>query len=111
MKASSKRLAAGAPVLLAAAVHGGDARGAEGGDPPQYQVVKLPSLGGTISRGNSVNDRGWVSGYSNLAGNQTRHATLWIDGEKTDLHTLGGPNSNVAWPVKNTSGRLSGISQ
>src|SRR5262249_60145649 len=94
-KPSSKRLPAVAAVLLAAAVQGGDVRGAKAGDPPQYQVVNLPSLGGTISRGNSVNDRGWVSGYSNLAGNQTRHATLWIHGENTDLPTLGGPNGNV----------------
>lgn len=76
-----------------------------------YQVTNLSALGGTISRGNSINNRGWVSGYSNLPGNQARHAALWRDGSITDLGTLGGPNSSVAWPVKNNSGTLVGISQ
>jgi probable HAF family extracellular repeat protein len=83
-----------------------------GGAPDrQYQVTNLSSLGGTISRGNSINHRGWVAGYSNLPGNQSRHAALWIDGSIFDLGTLGGPNSSVAWPVKNNRGLLVGISQ
>ncbi len=77
----------------------------------QYQVSNLPSLGGTNSRGNSINDPGSVAGYSNLAGNQRRHAALWQDGAVTDLGTLGGPNSTVAWPVKNARGILAGIAQ
>jgi probable HAF family extracellular repeat protein len=76
-----------------------------------YRVKNLPSLGGTISRGNSVNDRNWVAGYSNLAGNQSRHAALWLGGTVFDLGTLGGPNSSVAWPVKNNRGLIVGISQ
>ena len=81
--------------------------------PPQrqYEVSNLPSLGGTNSRGNSVNNRGWVAGHSNLAGNQSRHAVLWRDGSVLDLGTLGGPNSSVAWPVKNNPGILVGIAQ
>jgi len=47
------------------------------------------------NRGNSINNRSWVAGYSNLAGNQSRHAALWRDGALTDLGTLGGPNSAV----------------
>jgi len=77
----------------------------------QYQVVNLPSLGGARSIGNSINDRGWAAGYSNLAGNQSRHAVLWRHGLAQDLGTLGGPNSNVAWPVKNNRGILVGIAQ
>lgn len=82
-------------------------------NPParEYRVTNLPSLGGAISRGNSINHRGWVAGYSNLAGNQSRHAALWLDGTIFDLGTLGGPNSSVAWPVKNNRGLLVGISQ
>ncbi len=78
---------------------------------PQYDVSDLPSLGGTNSRGNSINNRGWVAGHSNLAGNQSRHAALWRDGSVLDLGTLGGPNSSVAWPVKNNRGILVGIAQ
>jgi len=79
----------------------------------QYQVSYLDSLGGSNSRGNSINNRGWIAGFSRLAGNQNRHATLWRDGSLIDLGTLGGPdkNSSVAWPVKNNRGILAGISQ
>jgi probable HAF family extracellular repeat protein len=76
-----------------------------------YTITDLPSLGGTNSRANSINNRGWLAGYSNLAGNQSRHAALWRDGALTDLGTLGGPNSNVTWSVKSNSGLVAGISQ
>jgi len=77
----------------------------------QYHVINLPSLRGTRSIGNSVNNRGWVAGYSNLPGDQSRHAILWRHGLAIDLGTLGGPNSNVAWPVKNNRGIIVGIAQ
>src|SRR4029077_13590909 len=77
----------------------------------QYTITDLPSLGGTNSRANSVNNRGWLAGYSNLEGDQTRHAALWRDGALTDLGTLGGPNSNITWSVKSNSGVVAGISQ
>jgi probable HAF family extracellular repeat protein len=77
----------------------------------EYRIIDLPSLGGTNSRANSINDRDWLAGYANLPGDQTRHATLWRDNKLTDLGTLGGPNSNVTWPVKSNSGLIVGISQ
>jgi probable HAF family extracellular repeat protein len=77
----------------------------------QYTITDLPSLGGTNSRANSINDRGWLAGYSNLAGNQTRHSALWRDGALTDLGTLGGPNSATTFSVKSNSGIVAGISQ
>src|SRR4030095_14716218 len=76
----------------------------------QYQVSTLPSLGGTSSGGNSINDLSWVAGYSRLP-DRNRHATLWRNSSLTDLKTLGGPNSSVTWNVKNTSGIIVGISQ
>src|SRR5215217_5711743 len=45
----------------------------------QYQVSYLDDLGGN-SRGNSINNRGWIAGFSLLSGNLNRHATLWQDG-------------------------------
>src|SRR6266480_544938 len=61
----------------------------------QYQVSSLPTLGGTNSAGNSINDQSWVAGYSRLTGNQVRHATLWRNGSTAeDLGTLAGPNSS-----------------
>ena len=78
----------------------------------QYQVKYLDDLGGN-SRGNSVNNRSWIAGFSLFAGNAKRHAGLWRGGSLLDLGTLGGPdrNSSVAWPVKNSVGIISGISQ
>src|SRR5215471_12702871 len=78
----------------------------------QYQVSYLDDLGGA-SRGSSINNRGWVAGFSLLIGNQSRHATLWRDGSIVDLGTLGGSdkNSSVVWPVKNNRGIIAGISQ
>ena len=77
----------------------------------RYQVTNLSSLGGTVSRGNSINNRGLVAGYSNLPGNQSRHATVWRNGSILDLGTLGGPNSSVPWAVKNNRGIVVGIAQ
>ena len=78
----------------------------------QYQLTFLDDLGGN-SRGNSINNRGWVAGFSLFEGIPRRHATLWRDGSILDLGTLGAPerNSNVAWPVKNNKGIIAGISQ
>ena len=79
---------------------------------PRYTIVKLPaSLGGTSSRGTSINDRGWVAGFSNLPDNQTRHAVVWRHQALTDLQTLGGPNSSVQWPGQNNRGTIVGISE
>src|SRR5213596_457061 len=76
----------------------------------QYQVSNLPSLGGTSSGGNSINDQTWVAGYARRA-DRNRHAALWRNSLLTDLGTLGGPNSSVTWNVKNTAGIIVGISQ
>jgi probable HAF family extracellular repeat protein len=82
--------------------------------PAAYTLMLLPSLDRIHSRGNSINNAGWVAGYSHFS--QTyRHAVLWSGGTILDLGTLGSrnrdKNSNVVWPVKNTRGILVGISQ
>jgi probable HAF family extracellular repeat protein len=74
----------------------------------QYIVVKLASLGGTVGRSNAVNDRGWVSGWSNLSGDTNHHAVLWIDGQPSDLGTLGGQNSEIEFTATNNFGLLAG---
>jgi probable HAF family extracellular repeat protein len=76
-----------------------------------YHVASLPSLGGTSSAGNSINNRGWVAGFSSPPGNQVIRAALWRGGKISSLGTLGGRNSDVQWPVKNDSGIITGISQ
>jgi probable HAF family extracellular repeat protein len=76
-----------------------------------YHIVNLPSLGGVVSSGASIDNRGLVSGSSDLTGDQAQHAALWRGDEAVDLGTLGGPNSGVMWPVKNNSGLIVGIAQ
>jgi probable HAF family extracellular repeat protein len=76
-----------------------------------YQVTELGSLGGTSSAGNSVNNRGWIAGSSNLSGDESTRAALWRDGTPLDLGTLGGANSAVLWPVKNTTGMIAGVAE
>ena len=78
--------------------------------PTYYFLVNLGTpLGGSSSLGSSVNDRGWVAGGATTA-SSTEHAVLWL-GSALDLGTLGGPNSNVAWPNPNNSGELAGIAE
>jgi probable HAF family extracellular repeat protein len=76
-----------------------------------YQVRNLGSLGGTSSAGISINNFGLVSGSSNLQGNQSMRAALWLNGSAFDLGTLGGANSGITWPVKNDVGVLVGIAE
>ncbi|MGH9120309.1 MAG: hypothetical protein ACRD0A_21300 [Acidimicrobiales bacterium] len=78
---------------------------------PVYEVVELGSLGGAPSGGSSINDRGWVAGFSNPGEEGITHATLWRHGRALDLLTLGGPNSAVLWPVENERGILVGIAE
>ena len=79
--------------------------------PTHYRVIDLGTLGGTVSSGNAINNVGWVTGNSNEAGNAVQLATLWLYGFQVPLGTLGGPSSDVAWPVKNNFGIISGISE
>jgi probable HAF family extracellular repeat protein len=80
--------------------------------PSHYVVIDLGTLGGTDAGGNSINNRGWVSGTSITSLNQTTQAALWINGKKIPLGTLpGGANSAIAWPIKNEHGVLVGISE
>ena len=93
------------PLRLAAhdqAEHHGQAR---------YNVVSLGvPLGGTTSGTAAINNLGWVAGASNLTGDATEHAELWLYGYPLDLGTLGGPNSAVLWPGLNLWGEAVGIS-
>ena len=79
--------------------------------PAHYRVVDLGTLGGTISSGNTINNRGWVMGSSTETGDAVQLATLWRDGQQISLGTLGGPSSNIAWPVKNNFGLISGVTE
>ncbi len=76
----------------------------------RYRVTDLGTLGGTSSVAESVNNKGWANGFSTLKGNQKTHATLWVQGLKLDLSTLGGANSIAGFPISE-SGEVSGWSE
>jgi probable HAF family extracellular repeat protein len=77
----------------------------------RYQLSILDSLGGTNSFADSIDDKGWIAGESQLRRNKVYHAALWRAGRGRDLGTLGGPNSTVFYPVKNDVGEISGASE
>lgn len=104
------RLAIAATTLAAAAALGGEPD-SQRHRPTEYRIVTLADLGGLTSSGNGINDEKLITGYATLPDGNSRHAMLWLHGFKFDLGTLGGPNSNVPWPVKNKIGLIAGIAQ
>ncbi len=88
-------LAAVSSVASGSSVQARDTRGTE------YHVRELASLGGQFSAGIGINDRGWITGTADLAGDAVTQAALWRDGRITALGTLGGQNSAVAFPSHN----------
>jgi probable HAF family extracellular repeat protein len=93
------------PLLLAAQAQ------PEGHGETRYRVVSLGMpLGGSASGAAAINNLGWVAGDSNLSGDTSQHAELWLYGYPVDLGTLGGPSSAVLWPGLNIWGEAVGIS-
>ncbi len=76
-----------------------------------YSVTTFGTFGGTVSSAASINERGWITGSANEAGDTTAHAALWGDGPAKDLGTLGGPSSAIDWPNLDNFGMLAGISE
>jgi probable HAF family extracellular repeat protein len=84
------------------------ASGRSTGESVAYNIVQLPTLGGTQDFANWINDGGWVAGAADLTGGHVEHAFLWRHNKIHDLGTLGGNNS-LAWPV-NDQGVIAGDS-
>lgn len=78
--------------------------------PPHYRVIDLETLGHPVSAANALNNIGWATGFSTGA-DGVQLATLWTKGSQIPLGTLGGPSSDVAWPVKNNFGLISGVAE
>lgn len=111
MKPSIARSVMPAAALLIGTAHGGDFNASTHHQTTEYRVTELDSFDGT-SRGNSINNLGWISGYS-TSEDGLRRASVWLYGFQFDLGALGGDDarSSVVWPVKNDRGLIVGISQ
>jgi probable HAF family extracellular repeat protein len=60
-------------------------------------MIDLGTLGGTFGFASCANNRGQVTGASNLAGDAVNHPFLWDRGVLTDLGTLGGDFGSPNW--------------
>jgi probable HAF family extracellular repeat protein len=103
-----------ATVIVCGIAYADDFQASKNDNETLYNVNNLDSLGGTSSSGISINNRGWVTGLSNLSEDVIVHATLWQNELPIDLGALGDPdtnNSGVIFPVKNKRGVIVGISQ
>jgi probable HAF family extracellular repeat protein len=78
--------------------------------PSKYYVFNLGAPLGGVPEPVGINDLGWISGGANLVSNTQVHAELWV-GAPLDIGTLGGPNSNIAWPNHSNRGEIVGISE
>jgi probable HAF family extracellular repeat protein len=83
---------------------------AQGQTSGTYTVQVLPDLGG-LAGAASINDLGWTAGESNPPSDLFDQAIVWRNGQLTQLGTLGGFNSSVAFPNKNEIGWLVGGSE
>jgi probable HAF family extracellular repeat protein len=61
------------------------------------QMVDIGTLGGVFGTLSGLNDKGQVTGTSDLAGDQTAHPFLWERGSLHDLGTLGGTFGAANW--------------
>ncbi len=88
-----------------------------------YQVTDLgaPVNGGNLGCAMALNNQGWTEimegnlppGQQDFAGGEllSGRALIDVDGVKTDLGTLGGPNSWMNWGGINDLGQVVGISE
>jgi len=60
-------------------------------------MLDLGTVGGTFGFAQCANNRGQVTGQSNLSGDLTHHPFVWHKGVLTDLGTLGGNNGTANW--------------
>ena len=69
-------------------------------------MIDLGTLGGTFGGAQCANNRGQVTGQSNLAGDSVFHPFFWDRGLMTDIGTFGGDNGFPTWI--NDSGEVVG---
>jgi probable HAF family extracellular repeat protein len=60
-------------------------------------MTDLGTLGGTLGSAQCANNRGQVTGQSNLAGDSVSHPFFWDQGIMTDIGTFGGDNGFPTW--------------
>ena len=76
-----------------------------------YDMLSLATLGGKANFASAINSRSQITGTSLLKGDKVEHAELWEAYRKTDLGTLGGPNSEINFYNHGTRGQFVGFSE
>lgn len=76
-----------------------------------YRIVVLSSREGPSNSANAINNQSLIAGYTEAPDGASREAAVWFYGFRSDLGTLGGPNSTIPWPSKNRIGLVAGIAQ
>jgi probable HAF family extracellular repeat protein len=71
--------------------------------------INLGSLGGSVNAALDINNRGQVTGNSDLYGNMVTHTFLWQSGTMSDLGTLPGDVDSFAGGI-NDEGQVVGES-
>jgi probable HAF family extracellular repeat protein len=104
------RLAASALTALSVVLAGDEPRASQVQEERAYQIVELRS-DGRDARGNGINASGIVAGYASHEGSSDRQAVVWQPGQRFDLGTFGGTNSNVTWPGQSNNGLVVGVAQ
>jgi probable HAF family extracellular repeat protein len=112
-------------VVIAIAAASPATAAAKASTPSGYAVTILGTLSNLSSSASAagINDLGWIVGAANYPQtwtdgnnsyppNTTEHATVWRNGQITDLGTLGGPNSSTGFVARpNRTGLISGNAQ
>ena len=115
-------------VVIAIAAASPATAAAKASTPSGYAVTILDTLSpnpnlSSIAAAAGINDLGWIVGAANYPQtwtdgnnsyppNTTEHATVWRNGQITDLGTLGGPNSSTGFVARpNNTGLISGNAQ
>jgi probable HAF family extracellular repeat protein len=88
---------------------GSSAARAAASSPIDYRVVEMPTLGGTFSLGNSINESGTIPGIATLKGDKVSHAVMWDGSRLVDLTSFGGPNASA--DISNNFGVVGGFAE
>ena len=76
----------------------------------QYKIRLLGTLGGSVTFGQGINERGQIDGGALVKGDQSLHAFRWTNGVMRDLGSLQGGPWAITYTNPNERGDVAGYS-